>query len=141
VFASRYLRSLCDQIALWSLAEMTSLLFVNLSVVVASAVNGVSSLTLTHEIIGLALIIAMECACEGMVLVVMVRWANLPMVSSWREKGVVRCMFLTCLLAATACVLVWLPFMHMAVRRSIGQEKWRDVDAEFFCPTFSDVLF
>jgi len=130
----RYLRSLCEQISLWSLAEMTSLLYINLAILIASAVHGASPLTLGHQITGLALIIAMECACEGMVLVAMVRWANLPMMSSWREKGVVRCRLLTCLLAATTCVLVWLPFMPMHM-------TWRDADATVFCPTFSDVLF
>ncbi|CEL93856.1 unnamed protein product [Vitrella brassicaformis CCMP3155] len=110
----RYLRSLCEQISLWSLAEMTSLLYINLAILIASAVHGASPLTLGHQITGLALIIAMECACEGMVLVAMVR-------------------LLTCLLAATTCVLVWLPFMPMHM-------TWRDADATVFCPTFSDTV-
>ncbi|CEM25616.1 unnamed protein product [Vitrella brassicaformis CCMP3155] len=98
----RCLRSLCDQIHIWSNCELVALLFTNLTVLTAQAYAGAPWQQVVEGGIGLVLLVAIEQLFELCVLCVMMRWNNLPMLTSTREKGVLRSRILIVLMAATS---------------------------------------
>ncbi|CEM25723.1 unnamed protein product [Vitrella brassicaformis CCMP3155] len=117
----RYLRSLCDQIHIWSNCELTALLFTNLSVLTVQGYAGAPWEQLVEGGIGLVLLVAFEQLFEMCVLCVMMRWHNLPMLSSRHEKGVVRRRLLTLLLVAIFCIFSWLPFLSLSLQRAVSR--------------------
>ncbi|CEM25739.1 unnamed protein product [Vitrella brassicaformis CCMP3155] len=52
---------------------------------------------------------------------VMMRWNNLPMLSSRHEKGVVRRRVLTLFLVAIFCIFSWLPFFSVSIQRAVSR--------------------
>ncbi|CEM23114.1 unnamed protein product [Vitrella brassicaformis CCMP3155] len=117
----RYLRGLADQTHIWSNCELTALLFTNLSVLTVQACAGAPWKQLVEEGIGLVLLVAIEQLFEMCVMCVMMRWNNLPMLSSRHEKGVVRRRLLTLLLVAIFCIFSWLPFLHLSLQRAVSR--------------------
>jgi len=117
----RYLRALSDQVNIWSTCELVALLFTNLAVLTAQAYAGVSWEQLVEEGIGLVLLVAIEQLLELCVLCVLMRWNNLPMLSSRSEKGVLRRIMLILFLVAGTCISGWLPFFLMSLVRAVGR--------------------
>jgi len=117
----RYLRALSDQVNIWSSCELVALLFTNLTVLTAQAYAGVSWEQLVEEGIGLVLLVAIEQLLELCVLCVLMRWNNLPMLSSRSEKGVLRRIMLILFLVAGTCISGWLPFFLMSLVRAVGR--------------------
>uniref|UniRef100_A0A7S1JNR0 Uncharacterized protein n=1 Tax=Vitrella brassicaformis TaxID=1169539 RepID=A0A7S1JNR0_9ALVE len=117
----RYLRGLADQTHIWSNCELTALLFTNLSVLTVQACAGAPWKQLVEEGIGLVLLVAIEQLFELCVLCILMRWNNLPMLSSRSEKGVLRRIMLILFLVAGTCISGWLPFFLMSLVRAVGR--------------------
>ncbi|CEM39678.1 unnamed protein product [Vitrella brassicaformis CCMP3155] len=144
----RYLRALSDQVNIWSTCELVALLFTNLAVLTAQAYAGASWEQLVEGAMGLVVLVAIEQLFELCVLCVLMRWNNLPMLSSRSEKGVLRRTILTLFLVAGSCISTWLPFFLMSLLRTVSRTvaqprgitpELESSDLAAYCPHFLPV--
>jgi len=137
----RYLRALADQIHIWSFTEIMALLFTHLMMLITKYMhNGASSISVMQDIAGLLLLVSMECAFEVMLLLVLVRQNNLPMLSSAYEKGVLRCSFLVQACIAIAYISNSHPYTWVLMLRTTDPDKWGDTTPLDICPNHSNVF-
>ncbi|CEL93661.1 unnamed protein product [Vitrella brassicaformis CCMP3155] len=116
-----------------------ALLFTHLMMLITKYMhNGASSISVMQDIAGLLLLVSMECAFEVMLLLVLVRQNNLPMLSSAYEKGVLRCSFLVQACIAIAYISNSHPYTWVLMLRTTDPDKWGDTTPLDICPNHSN---
>mmetsp|Transcript_20409 Transcript_20409/g.49640 ORF Transcript_20409/g.49640 Transcript_20409/m.49640 type:complete len:263 (-) Transcript_20409:153-941(-) len=136
-----YLRTLSDQIRLYSLIEVTGLLYTNLTLLITNQIMGTaSSLAFVQGIGGLLMLVSIECAFEAVLFLVMVRWNNFPLLSSSYKKDVTCCEFLTCLWMGIRVASLMLPYLEVFVLRMVDADKGGEVQPADMCPYFSFIF-
>uniref|UniRef100_A0A7S1JX33 Uncharacterized protein n=1 Tax=Vitrella brassicaformis TaxID=1169539 RepID=A0A7S1JX33_9ALVE len=134
----RYMRLLSDQARLWSMAEIATLIFTNLMVLVINQIwhKDASLASLFTSIAGLVVLLVVEGAFETIHVLWMVRIHNLPLLCSEDEPGVVKASILTCLLEFVIVTSGFAVLVKFFMLHAVDPDKHADASFVDVCLYF-----
>ncbi|CEM02301.1 unnamed protein product [Vitrella brassicaformis CCMP3155] len=135
-----FLRRLSDQMHAYSLTELTGLIFTNLSNITVGQILFPSVRHLLERLVGLGIMVLIEVFFEGALYIFLVRSANLPLIKSTTEPGVIRMHLLALGIGGTAIIIRNAPVLVLMLLTAADENKYRSVSTHEFCP-FHSTMF
>ncbi|CEM07843.1 unnamed protein product [Vitrella brassicaformis CCMP3155] len=135
-----FLRRLSDQVHAYSLIELTVLIFTNLFNITVGQILFPSVRHLLERLGGLGIMVLMEVLFEGALYICLVRSANLPLIKSITEPGVIRMHLLALGICGTAIIIRNLPVYVLMLLTAADENKYQSVSIYEFCPFHSSMF-
>ncbi|CEL94047.1 unnamed protein product [Vitrella brassicaformis CCMP3155] len=134
-----FLRRLSDQMHAYSLIELTVLIFTNLFNITVGQILFPSVRRLLERLVGLGIMVPIEVFFEGALYICLVRSANLPLIKSITEPGVIR-MHLLALGIGGILVIIRNFSLVLMLLTAADENKYQSVSIHEFCPFHSSMF-
>ncbi|CEM01606.1 unnamed protein product [Vitrella brassicaformis CCMP3155] len=135
-----FLRRLSDQMHAYSLVELTVLIFTNLFNITVGQILFPSVRHLLERLVGLGIMVLIEVLFEGALYICLVRSANLPLIKSITEPGVIRMHLLALGISGTAIIIRNVPVLVLMFLTAADENKYQSVSTNEFCPFHSSMF-
>ncbi|CEM31404.1 unnamed protein product [Vitrella brassicaformis CCMP3155] len=135
-----FLRRLSDQMHAYSLIELTVLIFSNLFNITLRQILFPSVRHLLERLVGLGIMVLIEVFFEGALYIFLVRSANLPLIKSTTEPGVIRMHLLALGIGGTVFIFRNVPVIVLQLLTAADEKKYQSVSTYEFCPFHSSMF-
>ncbi|CEM02772.1 unnamed protein product [Vitrella brassicaformis CCMP3155] len=135
-----FLQRLSDQMHAYSLIELTVLIFSNLLKITVGQILFPFVRHLLERPVGLGIMVLIEVFFEGALYICLVRSANLPLIKSITEPGVIRMHLLALGIGGTLNMLRNLPVPILMLLTDADENKYQSVSTYEFCPFHSSMF-
>ncbi|CEM21202.1 unnamed protein product [Vitrella brassicaformis CCMP3155] len=126
-----------QQMHAYSLTELTVLIFTNLFNITVGQILFPSVRHLLERLVGLGLMVLIEVFFEGALYICLVRSANLPLIKSITEPGVIRMHLLALGIGGTAVIIRNAAVLVLILLTAADENKYQSVSIYEFCPFHS----
>ncbi|CEM01824.1 unnamed protein product [Vitrella brassicaformis CCMP3155] len=135
----RYTRALADQIKLYGLVESFVLILTNMVEGLKREAHSPSSAALVERFLGLLVLVMIEGLVEALLITILVRSSNLPILRSEGEAGVVRLRILLLFENALTAILVLFIHIYQSYGRAANREEFENISPSELCPLSSPI--